>query len=154
LQELVLSGNQNLGDEGVMYLAQGLQGSSKIKLDSLLLISVGMGDAGLKSLAEAIESGALLECRKIDVNSNAPLCNIIPFSCALRCGGLKNLTFVAFNQNKIEPHEVTVLASALIEHCPRLNVLLLPKVGSGPQQAIKEIKDSYGIKRTLVISFN
>lgn len=65
LQELVLSNNKNLGDEGVAYLIQGLQGCSKIRLHSLCLNSFLMGDAGLKSLAEAIGSGRFWSAKKL-----------------------------------------------------------------------------------------
>lgn len=154
LQELVLSYNKSLSNEGVAYLMQGLQGSSKVKLHSLCLNSVGMGDAGLKSLAEAVGVGALLECRKIDVNANPPLRDIIPFSCALRCGGLKNLTFLAFHHSSIEPEAVTVLSHSLFEHCPNLNFLHLPKVGSDPQQVITEIRNIFEREGTISVAYH
>ena len=118
LQELVLSVNKNLGDEGVTYLTQSLQASSKTKLNSLGLNSVGMGEAGLKSLAEAIGGGPLLECKRIYAHHNAPLRNVIPFSNALRSGGLKNRTNVTFSRSNIALEAVTVLAHSLLEHCP------------------------------------
>jgi hypothetical protein len=50
-----------------------------------------MGDAGFKSLAEAIRSGALLECSHLDAGGIAGFVNIIPLTNGLRSGGLKNL---------------------------------------------------------------
>jgi len=144
LQKLVLSSNRYLGDQGVAYLAQGLQASCRTKLNSLRLSLAGMGDAGLKYLAEAIGSGAFLNCKRIHASNNFSLRNIIPFFNALRSGGLKNLTFVAFRFNKIVPEALTVLAQSLIEHCSNLISLALPNVAAGPRQVIKEIRDSCG----------
>ena len=154
LQELFLNDNRDLGDEGVTYLAQGLQASSQIKLHCLHLSLVGIGDAGLKSLAEAIGSGALLECRVIQADRNTFIHNVSPINSAQRSGGLKNLTSFDFSQNIFEPGAVTVLANSPFEHCPVLESLNLPRVDPGPRQVIKEICDSYGREKAISLKFH
>jgi len=151
LQELVLNDNEDFGDEGVTYLAQGLQASSRTKLHCLHLSLVGMGDAGLKSLAEAIGSGALLECRVIQADRNTSTHNVIPICSALRSGGLKNLTSLDFSQNIFEPGAVTVLAKSLFEHCPVY--LHLPRVDPGPGKSSKRSATVMGGKRRFHSSF-
>ena len=75
-----------------MYLAQGLQASSRTKLSELGLNSVGMGNAGFNSLAEAIRSGALSECSRLCACGITGFINVIPFTNGLRSGGLEKLT--------------------------------------------------------------
>jgi len=62
VEDLDLGTYFNFGDEGIAYLAQGVQASSRIKLTTLRLVDVGWGDADLEALAEVIRTGALMEC--------------------------------------------------------------------------------------------
>ena len=99
LVHLNICRNAGLGDEGVSFLGRGLQTSSRTKLKILQLSSVGMGDAGLKSLAEALSSGALEHCSFFGADYNNPsLRNLFPFATALKSGGLRNLANFNFTQ--------------------------------------------------------
>ena len=71
----------------------------------LVLSSVGMGDAGFTSLAEAIMTGVFVDCWRLQVCEISGLINVIPLTNALRCGGLKSLTSFKFQYNEIEPEE-------------------------------------------------
>lgn len=59
LQHLSLS---KRGDDGVAYMIQGMQVSSRMKLTDLELCSVGMGNVGLRFLAQAIGSSTFVNC--------------------------------------------------------------------------------------------
>lgn len=58
------------------YLAKGMQTSSRTKLTTLDLCSVGIGDAGLISFGGAIESGALIKCSTLYLDWNHALHDI------------------------------------------------------------------------------
>jgi Ran GTPase-activating protein (RanGAP) involved in mRNA processing and transport len=70
LEKLDISDNACIGCDGVTSLVQGLQTASRTRLISLYMHSIGMGDAGLKSLADAIRCGVLADCLQIDVSGN------------------------------------------------------------------------------------
>lgn len=154
LRDLTISYNPGLSDEGVTSLALGLQASSRTKLKTLHLNSVGMGDAGLKSLAEAIQRGALEECSNSDASNKSPsLRNVFPFVTALRSGGrLRNLMYLNFTQghdSALMPASVAILLYSLLEHCPKLRSIDVPTVGPGAPEIIKGMRNMFG--RRLMI---
>lgn len=147
LQVLSLWYNRKIGDEGMMYLAQGLQASSRTKLSELGLNSVGMGNAGFNSLAEAIRSGALSECSRLCACGITSFINVIPFTNGLRSGGLKN-------DGVDQPEAMAVLVQSLMEHCPALQLVYLRRVEPDTQRFITEIRDTFWGPGWPVIAFN
>ncbi len=156
LTSVEIGRNPNFGDEGVTYLAQCLQASSRIKLTSLGSLDVGMGDAGLEALAEVIRSGALVECTCFAISRTGPLKKVISLANAFRGGGLKKVTQFCLSvcpgeNRKPEPEALTVFAYSLMEHCPALVEIFLPAIGASTMAVIKEIRDSHGSDRAIDI---
>lgn len=142
LQELCILYSDDIGDSGVTSLALGLQASSRTKLTRLYMGAVGMGDAGLKSLAEAIRGGALENCSFLDISYKSPsLRNIIPFAAALRSGGLEKIKHFRAVQifSEIVPESVAILVYSLMEHCPQLDTLCIPDFRPGAAQVFRDI---------------
>lgn len=98
-----------------------------------------MGDAGLKSLAEAIMTGAFVDCSRLNISGVFGLINVIPFTNGLRSGGLKSLRVFKFQSNEIEPHGITLLAHTLLEHCPILLDVYLPIAEPDTQRFIRDL---------------
>lgn len=150
LQVLSVCKNPNLLDDGIGHLALGLCKSSPIKLASLNLSSVGMGDMGLTFLAEVIRRGALVHCLKLDASDN-DIENIVPLADSLRDGGLKNLTTFKFGMSKLDGEGAAVLVRALLEHCPVLTDLNLENIELETQQAVTEVLNRYELDRELTV---
>lgn len=142
LQRLNVSHNTKLGDDGVAYLLHGMQTSSRVKLQALHLSLVGMGNVGLKSLAEAIGSSAFVNLSSLTASTNRAIHNIMPLLNALRSGGLKNLTRFEMFRINIDQGEVATLAYTAMENCPKLKSIWLPRVGPGTRRAIINHKKS------------
>lgn len=136
--KLDISDNASIGCDGVTSLAQGLQTASRTRLISLYMHSIGMGDAGLKSLADAIRCGVLADCLQIDVSGN-DFHNIVPLVNALRSVGLKKLTYFATQTDTFGSEAAVLLVFSLMEHCPALEDLLLDEVTSTACKMIEEI---------------
>jgi hypothetical protein len=151
LQHLSLSSNTKLGDDGVAYLLQGMQASSRLKITNLELGSVGMGNVGLKFLAEAIGSSTFVNVSSLDASANPAIHNIMPLMNVLRSGRLRNLTRFEMSSINIDQGEVTTLAHTLMENCPALKSIWLPKAGPGTRRAIDTHKKSLGRGRELSI---
>jgi hypothetical protein len=112
-----------------------------------------MGDAGLKSLTEAIQRGALEECSNLDASNNSPsLRNVFPFVTALRSGGMRHLTRFNFTQghdSALVPASVAILLYSVLEHCPKLRSIDVPTVGPGAPKIVKDMRNMFG--RRLMI---
>lgn len=88
-----------------------------------------MGSTGLNSLADAIRSGALLECTSLSFGDNGPLGNVPSLGNTMKSGGLKKLTYFSTGSDAFEPKDVVILVRSLMEHSPALLYMSLPKVG-------------------------
>lgn len=150
LQVLSVCKNPDLLDDGMGHLALGLCTSSRTKLNSLNISSVGMGDMGLTVLAEVIRRGALVDCLKLDASDNG-IENIEPLADALGGGGLKNLTTFKFGMSKLDGEGATVFVRALLEHCPVLTDLTLEDIELETRQAITEVLDTYDLDREVTV---
>ena len=154
LQELNISNNVELGNDGVTYLAQGLQASSKTKLRSLSLDSVRMDLAGHQSLAELIESGALVHCLTLNACGNLSMPTIALLADPLTSGNLKSVINSELGMSEVEPGDVVSLARSFMNFCPAVKHLILPEAEPGTRQVIKELQESFGKGRDLDISFS
>lgn len=151
LRNLDIQRNYKLGNTGVTNLVQGLQASSRIKLEHVNLSHVGMGNVGLKSLADAIRSGAFFECRSLGIGASGPLGNVSSLVDALRSGGLRNLIDFSTGSDDFDPKDVVILARSLMEHSSALKCMSLPNVEEDDRKIMREIRDRLGRTGTLEI---
>jgi Ran GTPase-activating protein (RanGAP) involved in mRNA processing and transport len=73
-----------------------------------------IGDAGLTTLAKAVESGALAQLTRLDLDGNSiGATGMSALASACASGALDNLTILQIDSNKIGDNGISALATAI-----------------------------------------
>ena len=126
LEELVLSGNESLGDDGMLPVIKALEVGALPHMKRLELSAVGMGSIGATALAEAVECGSLAELQELSLNRNQAIGDdaMVKLLLALSSGNCQDLRLLsAWNAGMGEEAGHALVDALKRDAWPRLHTL-------------------------------
>jgi hypothetical protein len=130
---MILSGNDNITDAGVVALADALLQTTQTLLTDIDLSDVGMGDEGIAALALLVQQDRMrrLECLQFCGNDDISNRGIICFAGSINMKGLPVLTSLFMSRlGRLTAVKTGAITYAAINRCPSLRTFYLE--GSGP----------------------
>lgn len=148
--------DDDIGEEGVVVLAESLSNATQTSLRSLDLSNVGMGDTGVAALAAIVQQGRFdkLSIFKIEKNSGITDQGIIALARAIDARGLPVLKiFTMDGLTKLTAIAVGAIMDALISRCPRLELIFWTHRGPPETDLVRNKLQDAGRGNVKVIGY-